>query len=90
MYDNAAESAIRKLDQFYTGLEPEERKVIGLLVSSSVQRAARAEAERDWFEDGKLLLEFLTPDFAPTLVTELGTYVPGQAAPMKAEKRPPT
>jgi hypothetical protein len=87
-YENAASSAIRKLDQFYTGLPPEERKIIGLLVSSSVQRAARAQAERDWLRDGEVLLEFLTPEFAPTLVTEIGTYVPGQAAPMKAEKRP--
>jgi hypothetical protein len=90
MDGSAASSAIRKLDEFYTGLAPDERKIIGLIVSSSVQRAARAEAESDWFQDGKLLLEFLTPDHAPTLVTELGTYVPGQAAPMKAEKRPPT
>lgn len=86
--ENAASSAIRKLDEFYTGLAPEERKVIGLLVSSSVQRAARAQGERDWLQDGEVLLEFLTPEHAPTLVTEIGTYVPGQAAPMKAEKRP--
>ena len=39
---SAAQSAIRKLEEFYTGLKPDEQKVIGLIVSSSLQRAARA------------------------------------------------
>ena len=87
---SAASSAIRKLDGFYASLDPEERKVIGLLVTASVQRAVRADADRAWFEDGKLLLEVLTPDSAPTMIPELGTFVAGQAAPMRVEmpKRP--
>lgn len=90
--DSAAASAISKLEAFYLGLEPAERKVIALIVSTSVQRAARAQAERDWLKEGELLLELLTPQHAPKLVAELGTYVAGQAAPMRpgsiAEKRP--
>jgi hypothetical protein len=85
--EGAAQSAIRKLEEFYTGLEPDERKFIGLIVSSSVQRAARAEAEKDWLVDGETMLELITPEFAPNMVAELGTYVPGQAAPFLAEKR---
>lgn len=86
--EDAASSAIRKLDKFYDGLEPDERKVIATLVGASVQRAARAQAERDWLEDGEILLKVITPDFAPTLVTDLGTFVAGQAAPVRADKRP--
>lgn len=90
--DSAAQSAIRKLEEFYTGLKPDERKVIGLIVSSSLQRAARAQAERDWLKDGELLLELITPKFAPNLVSELGSVVAGQLAPVgigsiRSEKR---
>jgi len=88
--ESAARSAIRKFDEFYTGLEPDERKVIRLIVSSSLQRAARAQAERDWLADGEALLELITPEYAPAIVVELGTYVAGQADPTKAEKRPLT
>jgi hypothetical protein len=88
--ESAAQSAIRKLDEFYAGLLPDERKVIGLIVSSSLQRAARAQAERDWLVDGEVLLELITPEYAPTIVVELGTYVAGQAEPKKSEKRPLT
>jgi hypothetical protein len=85
--ESAAQSAIRKLEEFYTELQPDEQKVIGLIVSSSLQRAARALAERDWLEDGESLLELITPKFAPNLVTDLGAYVPGQLAPGVSEKR---
>ena len=89
---NAAKSAMRKLEEFYGGLEPDERKFIGLIVSSSVQRAARAQAERDWLEDGQRLLEVITPEYAPKMVADLGTYVAGQLAPrqvgsVRSEKR---
>ena len=87
--ESDGQSAIRKLEEFYIGLEPDERKVIGLIVSSSLQRAARAQAERDWLVDGEALLKLITPEFAPTMVAELGTFVAGQAAPQQAEKRPP-
>lgn len=83
MQDKSAASAIRKLEDFYTGLSPDERKVIGLIVSSSLQRAARAQAERDWLKDGEALLELITPEYAPNLVAELGTYVAGQLAPQQ-------
>ena len=86
--ESAAQSAIRKLEKFYTGLEPAERKIIGLIVSSSVQRAARAQAERDWLKDSEALLEVITPEYAPQMVAELGTYVAGQAAPRDTLKRP--
>ncbi len=79
----AAQTAIRKLEEFYVGLKPDERKVIGLIVSSSLQRAARAQAEREWLKDGESLLELITPTFAPKLVAELGTFVAGQLAPQK-------
>lgn len=93
--ERAAQSAIRKLEEFYTGLKPDEQKVIGLIVSSSLQRAARAQAERDWLKDGEVLLELITPEYAPKLVAELGTFVAGQLAPrqvgsIKSEKRPLT
>jgi hypothetical protein len=93
MQDNAAQSAIRKLEEFYAGLKPEERKIIGIIVSSSLQRAARAQAERDWLKDSEVLLELITPEYAPNLVAELGTFVAGQAAPQRlgsieSEKRP--
>jgi hypothetical protein len=88
----AAQSAIRKLEEFYLSLNPDERKVIALIVSSSLQRAARAQAERDWLTDGEALLELIGPQYAPKLVAELGTYVAGQLAPqqlgsMPSEKR---
>ena len=91
--ENAAESAIRKLEKFYSGLEPDEQKVIGLIVSSSLQRAARAQAERDWLKDGEVLLELVRPEYAPNLVSQLGRYVAGQLAPqqlgsVRSEKRP--
>jgi hypothetical protein len=94
-HDSAAQSAIRKLEEFYTGLKPDEQKVIGLIVSSSLQRAARAQAERDWLKDGEVLLELITPEYAPKLVADLGTFVAGQIAPpqvgsIKSEKRPLT
>ena len=93
--DNAAQSAIRKLEQFYAGLKPDEQKVIGLIVSSSLQRAARAQAERDWLKDGESLLDLITPEFAPKLVADLGTFVAGQLAPRQvgsitSEKRSTT
>jgi hypothetical protein len=88
--DSAAHSAIRKLEEFYSGLEPEEQRVIALIVSSSVQRAARAQAERDWLADSEVLLEVITPENAPVLVAELGVYVAGQLAPQQSEKRPLT
>jgi hypothetical protein len=84
--DSAASSAIRKLDGFYASLEPDERKVIGLLVIASVQRAVRADADANWLAEGRTLLEFLTPDFAPTMIPDLGTYVAGQAAPVRGDK----
>jgi hypothetical protein len=84
--NSPAISAIHKFEEFYKNLPKEERKVIGLIVSSSVQRAARAEAEQEWFREGKSLLELLTPTHAPTLISELGTYVAGQAAPMNVDK----
>ena len=92
MKQTPAQSAIRKLEKFYTGLKPDEKKIIGLIVSSSLQRAARAQAERDWLKEGEVLLELVTPEFAPTLVAELGTFVAGQLAPgrvgsIKSEKR---
>jgi hypothetical protein len=86
--ESAAGSAIRKFDEFYAGLQPDERRVIGLIVSSSLQRAARAQSERDWLVDGEVLLRLITPEYAPTLVAELGTYVAGQQAPQQSEKRP--
>jgi hypothetical protein len=86
--EKVVQSAIRKLEEFYIGLQADERKVIGLIVSASVQRAARAQAERDWFGDGEVLLKFITPKYAPKLVAELGTYVAGQLAPQASEKRP--
>lgn len=85
--ESAQESAIRKLEEFYSGLQPDERKVIALIISSSLQRAARAQAERDWLVDGETLLKLITPKLAPNIVTELGTYVAGQAAPQLTEKR---
>jgi hypothetical protein len=88
--EGAAESAIRKLDQFYNGLQPDERRIIGLIVSSSLQRAARAQTERDWLVSGEVLLQLVRPDYAPNLVAELGTYVAGQLAPAPSEKRPLT
>lgn len=90
MKDDNGASAIRKFEQFYIGLEPDERKVVALIVGSSLQRAARAQAERDWLEDGELILELITPENAPTLVQELGSFVAGQLAPMQTEKRPLT
>jgi hypothetical protein len=93
--ESAAQSAIRKLEQFYTGLKPEEQKVIGLIVSSSLQRAARAQAERDWLKDGEALLDLIVPELAPKLVADLGTFVAGQLAPRQvgnitSEKKPLT
>ncbi|KAF1694142.1 hypothetical protein [Pseudoxanthomonas koreensis] len=88
MQHDASHSAIRKLEAFYTGLEPDERKVIALIIGSSLQRAARAQAERDWLASGEGLLALITPQLAPNIVAELGTYVAGQAAPMLTEKRP--
>lgn len=90
--NSAAQSAIRKLEQFYTGLNSDEKKIIGLIVSSSLQRAARAQSERDWLVDGEVLLGIITPEYAPTLVAELGTFVAGQIAPpqvgpVQSEKR---
>lgn len=89
--ESAAQSAIRKLEAFYSDLEPDERKIIGLIVSSSLQRAARAQAERDWLADGEVMLQLIKPEYAPNLVSELGTYVAGQLAlptgPTKSEKR---
>jgi hypothetical protein len=91
---SAAQSAIQKLEKFYAGLKPDEQKVISLIVSSSLQRAARAQAERDWLKEGEILLDLVTPDFAPRLVAELGRVVAGQAAPapregaIRVEKRP--
>lgn len=85
---SAAQSAIRKLEEFYAGLEPDERNVIALIISSSLQRAARAQAERDWLVSGEILLELMTPEFAPRIVTDLGTVVAGQVAPKRSEKRP--
>jgi len=79
--DRAAQSAIRKFEEFYNGLKPDEKKVIGLIVSSSLQRAARAQAERDWLKDGEALLGLITPELAPKLVADLGTFVAGQLAP---------
>jgi hypothetical protein len=88
--ESAAQSAIRKLDEFYKGLQPDERRIIGLIVSSSLQRAARAQTERDWLVGGEVLLELITPEYAPSMVAELGTYVAGQIAPPPWEKRPLT
>ena len=85
--DSAAESAIRKLEEFYNGLQPDERKVIELIVSSSLQRAARARASRDWLVDGEVLLDLIRPELAPKMVAELGTYVAGQLAPTFGEKK---
>ena len=85
--ESAAQSAIRKFEEFYTGLEPDERKVIGLIVSSSLQRAARAQAERDWLVDGEVLIEVITPEYAPELVNELGTAMPGQVNPPASQKQ---
>lgn len=85
--DGAAQSAIRKLEDFYTSLDADERKVIGLIVSASLQRAARAQSEREWLADGEVLLELITPERAPTLVSELGVVVAGQLAPSRSEKR---
>ncbi|GEM_PF-6689556 len=79
--DAAAQSAMRKLEAFYTELEPDERKVIALVVSSSLQRAARAQADRDWLVDAEFLLEVLSLENAPNLVADLGAAVPGQAEP---------
>jgi hypothetical protein len=86
--ENAGQSAIRKLEEFYTGLQPDERKVIGLIISSSLQRAARAQAERDWLVSAEVLLKLITPEHAPNIVAELGTYVAGQLAPSLADKQP--
>ena len=90
--ESAAQSAVRKLEEFYVGLKPDEQKVIGLIVSSTLQRAARAQAERDWLKEGEALLELITPEFAPKLVADLGSSVAGQLAPrgvgsIKSEKR---
>jgi hypothetical protein len=87
---NAAESAIRKLEQFYNGLQPDERKIIGLIVSSSLQRAARAQTERAWLVDAEILLKLIAPGNAPNLVADLGTFVAGQMGPQLSEKRPLT
>ena len=84
----AAHSAIHKLEEFYNGLQADEKKVIGLIVSSTLQRAARAQAERDWLVDSEILLDLITPEHAPNIVKELGTFVAGQAAPSASEKRP--
>lgn len=89
----AAQSAIRKLEKFYAGLKGDEQKVIGLIISSSLQRAARAQAERDWLKEAEVLLKVITPEFAPTLVSQLGSVVAGQMVLPKvgqgiAEKRP--
>jgi hypothetical protein len=88
--EDASQSAVRKLEEFYTGLTPDERKVIGLIIGASLQRAARAQAERDWLVDGGVLLELITPKLAPNIVTELGTFVAGQLAPQLSAKRPLT
>jgi hypothetical protein len=90
---NAAESAIRKLDKFFAELQPEEQKVVGLIVSSTLQRAARAQAERDWLKESEILLELIAPELAPNIVAKLGSVVAGQLAPqqlgsIRAEKRP--
>jgi len=85
---SAAQSAIRKFDAFYTELEPDERWIIGVIVSFSLQRAKQAQGESDWLEDeAEVLFEVITPEFAPTILTELGTVVAGQMAPSKSEKR---
>jgi hypothetical protein len=90
---SAAQSAIYKLEEFYKGLKPDEQKVISLIVSSSLQRAARAQAERDWLKDGEVLLELITPKHAPEIVARMGTgATAGQAAvrelgSIKSEKR---
>jgi len=86
--DSAAQSAIRKLEEFYIGLPPDERKVIGLIISSTLQRAARAQAERDWLVAAEVLLQVVTPRDAPTIVAELGSFVAGQLAPQASDKRP--
>src|SRR4030095_15012839 len=86
----AAHSAIHKLEEFYRGLPADERKIIALILSSTLQRAARAQAERDWLVEREVLLELITPEHAPVLVTELGTYVAGQIMPPPADKRPLT
>lgn len=86
--DRANQSAIRKLDEFYIGLQPDERKVIALIIGSSLQRAARAQTERDWLVTGEVLLELISLELAPNIVTELGTFVAGQLAPSQSEKRP--
>lgn len=88
MDEGVAQSAVRKLDEFYDGLEPGEQEVIGLIISSSLQRAARAQAERDWLAEGEFLLELISAENSPNIVTDLGTYVAGQLAPNRSEKRP--
>ena len=37
--------------------------------------------------DGETMLELMTPEYAPNMVAELGTYMPGEAAAWAAEKR---
>jgi hypothetical protein len=77
---SAAESAIRKLEEFYKGLKADEQKVIALIVSSSLQRAARAQVERDWLKDGEVLLDLISPKHAPDLVATMGQAAAGQLA----------
>lgn len=98
---SAAQSAIRKLEEFYKGLPADEQKVIGLIISSSLQRAARAQVERDWLKEGEVLLDLISPKHAPEIVASLGTAASGQAfartvagqmalrelGPIKPEKR---
>jgi hypothetical protein len=85
--DSAAASAVQKLERFYASLEPDERKVIALIVSSSLQRAARAQAERDWLQEGEALLDIIGSENAPGLVADLGTMVAGQLAAGQAAVR---
>jgi hypothetical protein len=88
MVESVAESAVRKFDAFYAGLDADEQEVIALIVSSSLQRAARAQAERDWLAEGEFLLELISAENSPNLVGNIGTYVAGQLAPNRSEKRP--
>jgi hypothetical protein len=87
--DSAAQSAIRKLEEFYNGLEPDERRVIALIVSASMQRAARAQGEREWLVDGEVLLELITPEYTPVILTDIGAVVAGQLAPSASQKESP-
>jgi hypothetical protein len=76
---SAATSAARKFDEFFQTLEREEQEFMASVVRVALQFAARARAEAErWEKDGDLIIQALSPEYAPNVVHGLGPVDTGQ------------